>query len=155
MCLNDINKIRKGEKLLGVSWKSLGLSNDMVNDESYYVVMDDNEKFSVPSRIGETEDNLTEKTYYRYIGPNPERDFCKDLISASDGRFLTMEDIVSLNNSNPQFARKGQSAYSVFNWRGGVNCKHKWVKYTYSSDTKTLKRSVIQPRQEEVGRVTE
>ena len=154
--LSDINKIRKGEKLLGVSWKSLGLTNDMVNNSEYYKVMEDYEEFaSVPSRIGETEDNLTEKTYYRYIGPEPQRDFCKDLMSVSDGRFLTMEDIVSLNDKNPRFAKKGQTSYSVFNWRGGKFCTHRWVKYTYDIEKKTLKKSLIQPRQEPVGGVTE
>jgi hypothetical protein len=60
---------------------------------------------------------------------------------------LKYSDIISLNSSNPGLGKGGSSTYSVFDWRGGKNCKHFWVKYLYQPDTKSLVKSTDQPIQ--------
>jgi hypothetical protein len=66
---------------------------------------------------------------------------------------MRREDIERLNSANPGFGKGGSNNYSVFNWRGGSNCKHKFVKYFYDPDTKNLvvAPSNQQPTQTTVG----
>jgi len=47
-------------------------------------------------------------------------------------------DILKLNGSNKGMGLNGANVYSVFKWRGGVNCKHIWVKYIYDMETQKL-----------------
>ncbi len=64
--------------------------------------------------------------------------------------------IVRLNSSNPGLGKGGSDTYSVFEWRGGVNCRHIWVKYKYDTDTKALVKAPTseQPKNTQVqGRV--
>jgi hypothetical protein len=64
-------------------------------------------------------------------------------------------DILKLNGSNKGFGQGGSNIYSVFRFRGGVNCKHIWVKYVFNKKTKELVESPRsqQPRQIDAGDV--
>jgi hypothetical protein len=106
--------------------------------------------------IGISEGRATEEevAYYRYEGPDAERKFCRTLLRETFGRVLSFEDIVSLNSDNPGFGIGGSDTYSVFKYRGGVNCKHRWVKYIYNKTKGELVRGRVQPSQEPVGYVT-
>lgn len=67
--------------------------------------------------------------YWRYQGPPAERRFCKAMVNLSKaGKIFSKADIKKMDGINKQFARKGQSSYSVLKFKGGKNCKHYWQK---------------------------
>ena len=69
------------------------------------------------------------ETYYRYVGPPAQRKFCKAMLRlANRGKIFTKPQIDEMNGLNPQFAREGQSSYSIFEWLGGKNCRHRFQK---------------------------
>jgi hypothetical protein len=72
-------------------------------------------------------------TRYKYSGDlTGEREFCKKML-ASD-KLYRKEDIVN-TNSNVVNAGQGHNgaSYNLFLYKGGVNCKHKWLRQTYVS----------------------
>jgi hypothetical protein len=108
----------------------------------------DNEKFG--------KENFKLIKLYRYvsnkygssnIGPNT-RPFCRTLALRTSAAMMTWESIVNMNSMNPGFGKGGGDSYSVFNYRGGKNCVHKWVKYLYDPQTNNLVKDVKQPTQE-------
>ncbi len=80
------------------------------------------------------------------IGDNT-RNFCEQLVKRTRASLMRFEDIVALNSSNPGLGKGGSNSYSIFDYRGGVNCKHMWIKYLYQVDTKNLVKSPTQPNQ--------
>lgn len=134
---------------LGISLEELGLNIDDLNDfydldESDYY--DGVEKFATGKII----------PLYRYFGviSDNSRRFCRSLVTRTNASLMRKQDIEVLNSSNPGLGKGGSDYYSVFNWRGGVNCLHRWVKYYYNSDTMNLVKSPDQPQQTSVdGRV--
>ena len=104
-----------------------------------------------PRRASEQDTKLF-KTRYRYSGnSNPEREFCKKMMSAN--KLYRKEDIVGDNypstlggmsalTVNPGFGMRPNpnEPYDVFLWKGGGllseefpkgTCKHFWVRETY------------------------
>ena len=77
-------------------------------------------------------------TRYVYSGDTKgERDFCNKMLSAN--KVYRKEDILAMENEtvNPGFGKNGASTYSVWFWKGGPRCGHKWLRRTYASfDTK-------------------
>jgi len=74
-------------------------------------------------------EQMAPKTYYRYSGPPAERKFCKAMVNLSiAGKIFSEADIDKMNRLNSQFAKKGESSYSIFKYKGGKNCKHRWEK---------------------------
>ena len=70
------------------------------------------------------------KVRYVYDGSkSPEREFCKKMMAAN--KLYRKEDIMRMEHSNPQFAPKGMSTYSVWLYSGGAYCKHRWLRRTY------------------------
>lgn len=79
------------------------------------------------------------------VGPN-SRPFCKRLIGA--GKAYTRADIFEMNTWSGKANRAGNRPYNVFEWRGGNNCKHQWVRFAYDTTSKKLlTRTKIQPAQ--------
>lgn len=69
------------------------------------------------------------KIFYRYTGPPAERKFCKAMVNLSkSGKIFSEEEIKKMDGINSQFAKKGESSYSVLRYKGGKNCKHTWEK---------------------------
>jgi len=69
------------------------------------------------------------QVYYRYSGPSAERKFCKAMMNLSNaGKIFSEKEIDKMNSLNSQFAKHGQSSYSIFQFKGGKNCKHWWQK---------------------------
>jgi hypothetical protein len=67
--------------------------------------------------------------YWRYTGPPAQRPFCKAMMNLSKaGKIFSKKDIQKMDGINRQFAKKGQSSYSIFKYKGGKNCKHYWEK---------------------------
>jgi hypothetical protein len=72
-------------------------------------------------------------TRYKYSGEQTgEREFCKSMLSAD--KLYRKEDIETTNSNvvNPGQGHDGAS-YNLFLFKGGVNCKHKWMRQTYVS----------------------
>jgi hypothetical protein len=142
---------------LGISLEELGLTEeDLLNAHKYDIDDSDNINFS--------DDDVVDMTFkiiklYRYssdyygpigVGPNTRR-FCLTLVNRTKLSLMRKEDIERLNGANPGFGKGGSNNYSVFNWRGGVNCYHKWEKYFYDPDTKNL---VVAPNNEQPTQTT-
>lgn len=138
---------------LGVSIESLGLTLDDINDNKYmYNVSDDEgDKFA-----------KTDITYlYRYvahtssgygsdnIGKN-SRGFCKKLAKRTNTSLMRYVDILKIT-PNKGFGQGGSNIYSVFKFRGGVNCKHIWVKYAYNKKTKKLVEAPKSEQPKQIG----
>lgn len=77
------------------------------------------------------------KIRYRY-GPNflsdNSRQFCSAMVQDSkDGVIYRREDIITMGDAgvNGQFAPSGQSSYSIWKYKGGVNCHHRWERLTF------------------------
>lgn len=86
-----------------------------------------------------------ESDYYgeKGYGSN-SRPFCIRLMKRD--KFYTMDEIVHLNNAPGKADRAGGQPYSVFRYRGGLNCKHVWYKYIWDDEKKELVKDFIQPR---------
>jgi len=71
------------------------------------------------------------------------RDFCKEMMTAaSAGAMYRYEDIAlgepgSMSNDgvNSQFAAAGESQYDIFEFKGGVYCRHGWVRVIFASQS--------------------
>ena len=62
------------------------------------------------------------------------RQFCKDMVAnAKMGVVYRREDIDTMGDDgiNGQFAPSGKSNYSIWKYKGGVNCHHQWYRLTY------------------------
>ena len=79
-------------------------------------------------RRGVTESDDEGVEVYRYAGPPAERGFCRAMQRLN--KVYRRDEINSLNSMNPGFGEGGSDSYSVFNWKGGVNCRHYWEKLT-------------------------
>lgn len=67
----------------------------------------------------------------------PSRDFCVEMMDLSDsGVMYRYEDIQDMSDAgeNSQFARAGESSYSIFDHAGGVNCYHGWQRNIFIYD---------------------
>jgi hypothetical protein len=74
---------------------------------------------------------------YRYApmsASDNSRVFCKNMVAnAKMGVVYRREDIDTMGDDgiNGQFAPSGKSNYSIWKYKGGVNCKHQWYRLTY------------------------
>lgn len=61
------------------------------------------------------------------------RPFCKKMVNAK--KVYRKEDIISMDDKavNPKFAKSGDKSgtYSVWLYKGGARCQHKWLRKTY------------------------
>jgi hypothetical protein len=77
-------------------------------------------------------------TRYVYSGDTKgERDFCNKMLSAE--KVYRKEDILAMDNVavNAGFGKNGADTYSIWKFKGGPRCNHKWLRRTYASfDTK-------------------
>ena len=72
-------------------------------------------------------------TRYKYSGDEVgEREFCNKMLKAN--KLYRREDIENTDSNvvNAGHGHKGQN-YDLFLYKGGVNCKHKWLRQTYVS----------------------
>lgn len=71
------------------------------------------------------------KIRYRYSQniSKGSRNFCMKMVDLSKRKFVfRFEDIQKMEELqfNSQFAPKGESSYSIWDWKGGCFCHHKW-----------------------------
>ena len=140
---------------IGVHMSELGLTEEDFEQAQKFEV--DVENFAI------SKDDATDATvdYYRYEtrvdakGHKAERPFCKNLMAKTNaGLLFRFEDIVAMNNDGGKADRAGGKGYSVFKYRGGVHCKHVWVKYKYVVGTGELVKGGVQPSSKPVGYVS-
>lgn len=142
---------------LGISISNLGIDIADLNSLDYIWDINDEDK-GIPSETTQfaSQEQFKVINLYRYIsreygpsfiGPNTRR-FCRMIVSRTNNSLMRYEDIVRLNSQNPGLGKGGSNTYSVFEWRGGANCKHIWVKYKYDTTTQSLVQapSTDQPR---------
>ena len=65
--------------------------------------------------------------FYRYSGPPAERAFCRAMLRMNKVYKKDEIDEMERRGINRAQGHEGQP-YSIFDWKGGVNCKHKWNK---------------------------
>jgi len=78
------------------------------------------------------------KVRYKYVGnESPERGFCRDMMRAS--KIYRKEDIERMGSQavNKGLGEGGSDIYSIWLYKGGARCHHKWERRTYVSATKT------------------
>jgi hypothetical protein len=88
---------------------------------------------SSPQKKSE-QDTLLFKVRYKYaqVGTTStanSRDFCKMMMGAS--KVYRKEDLDKQSTDNEQFAPKGSSSYNIWLYKGGVNCRHYWMRQVY------------------------
>jgi hypothetical protein len=74
-------------------------------------------------------------TRYVYAGENKEngREFCKSMMRAN--KLYRKEDIIKMGSQpvNAGFGIDGASTYSIWLYKGGANCYHRWNKRVYAT----------------------
>jgi hypothetical protein len=95
------------------------------------------------------------KIRYRY-GPNfvsnNSRQFCTAMVQESKGGVIyRREDIIAMGDAgvNGQFAPQGESTYSIWKYKGGVNCHHRWERLTFKR--KQVKGKFLPKQPDETG----
>ena len=78
---------------------------------------------------------------YRYTGPAGQRTFCATMKAIN--RIYSREDITRMNRFNPGFGEDGANSYSVFEYKGGTNCRHYWEELVqFNNGTKNVLISI-------------
>jgi hypothetical protein len=88
-----------------------------------------------------TQDGEIYKVRYKYVkgtkktAKGSSRTFCKTMLS--QGKLYRKEDIgmMSARGVNKKFGHKGRN-YSLFKYKGGVNCYHRWERRVYKKKLK-------------------
>ena len=130
------------------SWlEHLKTRGEIINDEVWELIdvtevtdADEEMKFEMayenPNKKS-GDDKGVYKIRYRY-GPNivadNSRQFCSTMVQESKGGVIyRREDILTMGDAgvNGQFAPSGQSSYSIWKYKGGVNCHHRWERLTF------------------------
>lgn len=94
---------------------------------------------SVPSSFPNAKselDNEIFKVRFNYAGTmagsqSPQRDFCRRMLSSQ--KVYRKEDIILAGDKrvNPGWGPNGTDTYDILKYKGGGNCKHKWVRSIY------------------------
>lgn len=83
-------------------------------------------------------DGIKFLTRYIYAGEEKEngREFCKKMMSlAKQNRVYRKEDIIKMGSQavNPGLGIDGAPTYSIWLYKGGANCHHRWNKRVYAT----------------------
>ena len=103
-----------------------------------------------PTQKSEQDKLVKEKYFkvrYKYTGnPNPEREFCKAMMSAN--KLYRKEDIelMSTKKVNPGFGEFGSDYYDIFRFHGGPRCSHAFKRVTMMLDLNKMENGY-----EEIG----
>ena len=84
-----------------------------------------------PSKSSEQDTSLF-KVRYQYAPlsySEKSRDFCKKMVDAK--KLYRVEDINKELSVNEGFGKEGSDSYNPFLFKGGVNCKHFWMRKIY------------------------
>lgn len=90
------------------------------------------------SKQDKTIDGVPYKVRYRYsplqAGEN-SREFCKKMVQFD--KLYRKEDIIAMGNRavNAGWGAKGANTYSIWKYKGGGSCHHKWLRQTFKGKT--------------------
>ena len=79
------------------------------------------------------------KTRYKYTGnPSPQRGFCQLMMGKN--KIYRKEDVINMGAAavNAGFGEGGADNYSIWLYKGGARCHHKWTRMTYVSATRSI-----------------
>jgi len=124
----------KGEVMDEDEWEIIDVREATEEDDQLQLAFDSPE-------LKSKDDKGVFKIRYKY-GPNTNnpqsRKFCKQMVSQSQsGVVYRREDInqMSFSGVNSEFAASGRNTYSIWRFKGGVNCHHAWYRVTYIRKT--------------------
>jgi len=88
---------------------------------------------AIPNAKSEQDSDLF-KVRYQYaplVAGKDSRDFCKKMVNAK--KVYRKEDIIRMGSQsvNPGFGPGGSDTYSIWLYKGGARCSHKWLRKTY------------------------
>jgi hypothetical protein len=103
-----------------------------------------------PTKKSEQDKLVKEKYFkvrYKYTGnPNPEREFCKAMLSANKLYRKEDIDLMSTKKVNKGFGEFGGDVYDILKFKGGARCSHKWQRVTMMLDLNKMENGY-----EEIG----
>ena len=91
-----------------------------------------------PTAISKQDELVKERYFkvrYKYVGnKSPERDFCNAMLNAN--KLYRKEDLdkMEFEPVNPGFGEGGTNTYSIFKYKGGPRCHHKFERVTMMYD---------------------
>jgi len=132
----------KGEDVNEEEWELTAVQDvDDPDNEDQIVEAITSVSMAAVSSYGDAEERSSQdagmfKIRYRYSGSlsSNSRTFCVEMVGLSDGgKVYRKEDInqMSFSGVNGQFSPKGRSTYSIFKYKGGAYCHHKWQRLIY------------------------
>jgi hypothetical protein len=88
-----------------------------------------------------SQDTPTVKFRYKYVGPQDDknRTFCAEMMRAN--RVFRIEDIDEMSRLDVNSV--GPDGYSIFEWRGSYNCRHRWVQLMYEQDITIINKASV------------
>ena len=140
----------KGETINTDEWELIDVTEVTDADEELKF----NLAYENPNKKSD-DDKGVYKIRYRY-GPNfvsnNSRQFCSAMVQESKGGVIyRREDIIAMGDAgvNGQFAPQGESTYSIWKYKGGVNCHHRWERLTFKR--KQVKGKFLPKQPDETG----
>ena len=134
-----------GETLDSEEWELLDSreyrSDDPISETSFKLAYAPS---NFPMKDSEQDTSIF-KIRYSYTGNlNPQREFCRKMVQSN--LVYRKEDIVSASNKavNKGLGPNGADTYDLFLFKGGVNCKHFWMRNIYikkNNDKITAKKA--------------
>jgi hypothetical protein len=91
------------------------------------------------------------KVRYKYTGSlTPQREFCQKMMSAQ--KIYRKEDIIRMGDVpvNSGWGANGAATYSIWLYKGGGDCHHKWVRVIYARKDRQSGVDVKSPNADEV-----
>ena len=85
-----------------------------------------------------TIDGVKYKVRYKYspsVTSENSREFCKKMVAAD--KLYRKEDIIAMGNRavNAGWGARGAKTYSIWKYKGGGSCHHKWLRQTFKGKT--------------------
>ena len=126
-----------------VDYENDDLENEMLSKDLepsllskvYNFVSTGDARPNITSKQDKTIDGIKFLTRYVYAGKMSEnsRDFCKAMMSST--KVYRKEDIIKMGTMavNPGWGPKGADTYSVWLYKGGGDCNHRWNKAVYAT----------------------
>lgn len=109
------------------------LGQPTLSNNQDYILMDAQEVDSLDESVAlANEDNKHFQIRYKYDGPNDSktRSWCKTMLAWD--KEWTRDEIELLDNLvTPGMGPRGANSYSVFRYKGSVNCRHRWLRLIY------------------------
>jgi len=108
---------------------------DALNEEALKFASTGTARPNANSEQDITKDGVKYKVRYYYAGSEaPEREFCKKMKGAN--KLYRKEDILQMGTKsvNKGWGPKGAATYSIWLYKGGGNCYHKWFRKIFVAE---------------------